>query len=99
MRWKDRTLADKSFAFALETEATKGWPSRLLVEWALASIAGETDPVIQAEMFEPEVRRLVERKLSPEQAAGMVSVLDELQDLLPAFDAIATLRSASILAA
>ena len=99
MRWKDRILAKKSYSFALETEDTMGWPPRLLVEWALASAAAESDPAAQIEIFERELKRSVERKLSPEAAAAMVSVLDKLQDTLSALDAIPTLRSASILAA
>lgn len=98
MRWRDRALSEKGLSVALDTEAEKKWPSRLLVEWAIASTAATSDPVAQTETLERELRRLVERKLSPEAATGMISVLDKLQDFLPATDAIPTLRMAAILA-
>jgi hypothetical protein len=99
MRWRDRELSEKSISTALELEADKAWPSRLLVEWAVASAAAASAPGDQTEILDRELKRLVERKLSPEKAAGMISVLDRLQDFLPTLDAIPALRSAAILAA
>lgn len=98
MRWRDQALSRKALSIALESEPARDWPSGLLVEWAIASTAASSDRAVQAELLEKELRRLTERKLSPERAAGMISVLDKLQDLLPACDPISTLRSASILA-
>lgn len=99
MRWRDRRLSEKVISTVLELEADKAWPHRLLVEWAVASAAATSNSDVQVEILDRELRRLVERRLSPQGAVSMVSVLDKLQDLLPAHRAISILRSASILAA
>ncbi|HTO29083.1 MAG TPA: hypothetical protein VL017_10875, partial [Devosia sp.] len=97
-RWKDKDLAEQSFALAFEREAGGKWAYRSFAELAVASAASATDPVEHATILEKHLRTLVERRLRPSEAQDMVGILDKLQDLMPDLAWLPTLRSAALLA-
>jgi len=98
-RWKDKLLAEETFALAFEREAGGKWTYRSFAELAVASAASSTDAAEYAVILEKNLRILVERRLTPSEAQDMVGILDKLQDLIPDLACLPTLRSAALLAA
>lgn len=98
-RWKDKLLAEQTFALAFEREAAGKWTYRSFAELAVASAASSTDAAEYAVILEKNLRTLVERRLTPSEAQDMVGILDKLQDLIPDLACLPTLRSAALLAA
>lgn len=97
-RWKDERLAEHTFALAFEREAAGKWAYRSFAELAVASAASATNAAEHAAILEKHLRTLVERRLEPSEAQDMVGILDKLQDLMPDFAWLPTLRSAALLA-
>ncbi|WP_230190123.1 NADP-dependent oxidoreductase [Sphingobium sp. CECT 9361] len=97
-RWKDKLLAERTFALAFERKAGGKWTYRSFAELAVASAASSTDAAEYAAALEKNLRTLVERRLAPSEAQDMVGILDELQDLMPDLACLPTLRSAALLA-